>query len=87
MRRVTTTNPVEKASPVYMDLVSFSCLECRRQQLPDCDLSPTGILAPNFQPRVNLYLCVCVRMRAQSCPTLCDPMDCSLLGSSVHGIL
>ena len=22
----------------------------------------------------------------QSCPTLCDPMDCSPLGSSVHGI-
>ena len=22
----------------------------------------------------------------QSCPTLCDPMDCSLQGSSVHGI-
>ena len=22
----------------------------------------------------------------QSCPTLSDPMDCSLLGSSVHGI-
>ena len=22
----------------------------------------------------------------QSCPTLCDPMDCSLSGSSVHGI-
>ena len=24
---------------------------------------------------------------AQSCPTLCDPMDCSLPGSSVHGLL
>ena len=24
---------------------------------------------------------------AQSCPTLCDPMDCSLPGSSDHGIL
>ena len=24
---------------------------------------------------------------AQSCPTLSDPMDCSLPGSSVHGIL
>ena len=24
---------------------------------------------------------------AQSCPTLCDPMDYSLPGSSVHGIL
>ena len=22
----------------------------------------------------------------QSCPTLCDPVDCSLPGSSVHGI-
>ena len=22
----------------------------------------------------------------QSCPTLCDPMDCSLSGSSLHGI-
>ena len=24
---------------------------------------------------------------AQSCPTLCNPMDCSPPGSSVHGIL
>ena len=23
---------------------------------------------------------------AQSCPTLCDPMDCNLSGSSIHGI-
>ena len=26
-------------------------------------------------------------LAAQSCPTLCDPLDCSLPGSSVHGIL
>ena len=30
------------------------------------------------------YVCVLV---AQSCSTLCDPMDCSPLGSSAHGIL
>ena len=30
---------------------------------------------------------VCVRMRAQSYPTLRHPMDCSPSGSSVHGIL
>ena len=30
-----------------------------------------------------LLLCVC----AKSCLTLCDPMNCSPLGSSVHGIL
>ena len=23
---------------------------------------------------------------AQSCPTLCDPLDCNLSGSSIHGI-
>ena len=28
-------------------------------------------------------LCVCVV--SQLCPALCDPMDCSLLGSSIHG--
>ncbi|XDA86127.1 hypothetical protein R6Z07F_015879 [Ovis aries] len=28
-------------------------------------------------------MCVC----AQSCPTLCNPTDCSPAGSSVHGIL
>ena len=31
--------------------------------------------------------CVCVRVLAQSHLSLCDPMDCSLPGSSAHGIL
>ena len=30
-----------------------------------------------------ILLCVC----SQSCPTLCSPMDCSPLGSSIRGIL
>ena len=28
-----------------------------------------------------------LRSAAQSCPTLCDPMDCSPPGSSFHGVL
>ena len=28
---------------------------------------------------------LCCDLGAQSCPTLCDPMDCSPPGSSVHG--
>ena len=37
------------------------------------------------------FLLQCIKVKnesdgAQSCPTLSDPMDCSLLGSSVHGI-
>ena len=34
----------------------------------------------------NNMTCVCVCAVARSCPTLCDPMDCSPPGSSVHGI-
>ena len=30
---------------------------------------------------------VCLHKLLQSCPILCNPMDCSLPGSSVHGIL
>ena len=33
-----------------------------------------------------ISLCMCANL-LQSCPTLCDSMDCSLPGSSVHGIL
>ena len=36
-------------------------------------------LDPSFQWKWNLV--------TQSCPTLCDPVDCSPPGSSVHGIL
>ena len=35
---------------------------------------------------VCVCVCVCVCVRAQSCPTLRDPVDCSPPGSSVHGI-
>ena len=34
----------------------------------------------------NVGVCVCVLV-AQSCPILCDPMDCSPPGSSVYGII
>ena len=33
-----------------------------------------------------LCVCVCVYSVTQLCPTLCDPTDCSLPGSSVHRI-
>ena len=37
------------------------------------------------------FLLQCMKVKsenevAQMCPILCDPMDCSLLGSSIHGI-
>ena len=36
---------------------------------------------------MHMYcVCVCVCVCVQSCPTLCNPIDCSPLGSSVHEI-
>jgi len=36
---------------------------------------------------VCVCVCVCVWVHTQRCPTLCEPMDYSLPGSSVYGIL
>ena len=34
----------------------------------------------------SISVSVCVCLCAQSCPTLCKPMDCTPSGSPVHGI-
>ena len=39
-----------------------------------------------FSTRLCVFVCVCVCTVAKSCLTFCDSMDCSLPGSSVHGI-
>ena len=44
----------------------------------------TGQGTRSHMPQLRLCMCVLV---TQSCPTLCNPMDHSLPGSSVHGIL
>ena len=41
---------------------------------------------PTIHPLLK-HLCVCKCLVPQSYPTLCDPMDCSPPGSSVHEIL
>ena len=48
-----------------------------------------GILFTHWQRckrATCVYVCMCVRV-TRSCLTLCDPMDCSPPGSSVHGVL
>ena len=57
---------------------------------------PTRLPPPGDSPGKNTrvgchFLLHCMKVRsesevAQSCPTLRDPMDCSLPGSSIHGI-
>src|SRR5574337_1061428 len=57
---------------------------------------PTRLLCPWDSPGKNTgvgchFLLQCMKVKsesevAQSCPTLSSPMDCSLPGSSIHGI-
>src|SRR5574341_42098 len=57
---------------------------------------PTRLPCPWYSPGKNTgvgfpFLLQCMKVKsesevAQSCPTLGDPMDCSLPGSSIHGI-
>ena len=57
---------------------------------------PTRLPRPWDSPGKNTGVCChfllqCMKVKsesevAQSCPTLRDPMDCSLPGSSIHGI-
>ena len=42
-------------------------------------------VTPYFYSR-SIDLCYCCCLVAESCPTLCDPINYSLPGSSVHGI-
>ena len=48
---------------------------------------PTGLGIRQAWVLVPACVCVCVCVCVQSCPTLCSPIDCSLPGSSVLGIL
>ena len=57
---------------------------------------PTRLPSPWDSPGKNTgvgchFLLQCMKVKsesevAQSCPTLCDPMDCSPPGSSIHGM-
>ena len=59
-------------------------------------LQPTRLLRPWDSPGKNTgmgwhFLLQCIKVESESevtqlCPTLSDPMDCSLAGSSIHGI-
>ena len=69
--------------------VVSNCVRPRRRQR-------TRLCRPSDSPGKNTgmgchFLLQCMKVKsesevAQSCPTLSNPMDCSLPGSSVHGI-
>ena len=56
--------------------------ETNMQMIINLNISSGSVYTWNF----NLIIDTKESEVSQSCLTLCDPVDCSLLGSSVHGI-
>ena len=81
--------PLYHAAAAAKSLLSSNSVWPHKQQ-------PTRIPRPWNSPGKNTgvgchFLLQCMKVKSeseitQSCPTLSDPMDCSLPGSSVHGI-
>ena len=70
--------------PGCHNLSFFECWALSQLFYSPLSLSSKGSLVPlHFLP---LEWCVCVCLVTQLCPVLCDPLDCSLPCSSVHGI-
>ena len=82
-----------------MGLLAAAAAKSLQSCLPLCDPidgSPPGSPGPWDSPGKNTgvgfhFLLQCMKVKSESevtrlCPTLSDPMDCSLPGSSVHGI-
>ena len=95
---VVRSNPVDLHTPLLM---GFSRQEYwsglpfpTPGDLSNCGIEPSSLMSPALAGR---FFATSAAWEArigtesesdvaQSCPTLCDPMDCSLSGSSVHGV-
>ena len=85
-----------------LELSHFTAAAVADKSLQSCltlqhyELYCTRLLCPWDSPGKNSgvgchFILQCMKVKsesevAQSCPTLSDPVDCSLPGSSVHGI-
>ena len=73
---------VKRGSALALPLASpLPCMTGSPWRLP---AFPTGSFLLQLSSRP--FSALCVSVVAQSCPALCDPVDCSLRGSSVHEI-
>ena len=68
------------------DRICVSYVSCIGWQVFFLSLTLPGKPYTHIYMCIHIYVCVHAKL-LQSCPTLCDPMDYSAPGSSVHGIL
>ena len=94
VRLLATPWPVARQAPLSMEFPSqeyWSGLPFPTpRDLPDPGVKPESLASPalagGFFATVLILNTAAAAKSLQSCPTLCDPMDCSPPGPSVHGI-
>ena len=60
---------------------------CAGKALLVCSLQHCLFERPRSEVPVYVYICISLFSKStQLCPILCDPMNCTLPGSSVHGV-
>ena len=92
--QMTESNVYISAFPLYALSATSALTFLKPSLLLEPGLSPCGLLRLQSCFLVSFadssfFLCcavLCCAKSLQSCPTLCDPKDCSPAGSSVHGI-
>ena len=84
---------ISQGRTLLLLLSHFSCVRlCVTPQTAAHQAPPGPQDSPGKNTGVDCHFLVqCIKIKsesevAQSCPTLSDPMDCSLPGSSIHGI-
>jgi len=82
---------IAQRGPVYPSAAAAAAAKSLQSCLTLCDPIDSRD-SPGKNTGVGChFLLQCMKVKsesevAQSCPTLSDPMDCSLPGSSIHGI-
>ena len=86
MLNLGSSSSVHLYSPTIRAVVAISmALTISHEQMTEISSEPQNhlpCLKDSSHTKLNMWY-----VRAQSCPTLCNPMDCSLPGSSVYGNL
>ena len=74
----------EEIFVIYLEIIQYALLLflCVTMLIKPFGLLSNYNIESTNEPN-SLYVCCLV---IKLCPTLCDPMECSLPGSSVHGI-
>ena len=92
MWEVSADKVVSPCAPWVTEFAQGTAFICSRNSRPWSQHKPSLYKEQCSSLKLFKDACVCACVRAcmlvaQSCPTLCNPMDNSPPGSSVHGIL